>query len=106
LKAIAVTTARRASSLPEVPTVAESGFPGFNVSTFTGFFLPAGTPKAVVETFRQTVAKVLAMPDIKEKIASLGYEQADPASEDFPRIVSDELKQWAKVVKETNIKVE
>ena len=46
------------------------------------------------------------MPDIKEKIASLGYEQTDPASEDFPRIVSDELKQWAKVVKETNIKVE
>jgi tripartite-type tricarboxylate transporter receptor subunit TctC len=106
LKAIAVTTAKRASSLPEVPTVAESGFPGFNVSTFTGFFLPAGTPKPVVEAFRQTVAKVLAMPDIKEKIAGLGYEQADPASEDFPRIVSDELKQWAKVVKETNIKVE
>ena len=106
VKAIAVTPAKRAASLPEVPTIAESGFPGFNVSTFTGFFLPTGTPKAVVDAFRQTVVKVLAMPDIKEKLAGLGYEQADPASEDFARIVSDELKQWAKVVKETNIKVE
>jgi tripartite-type tricarboxylate transporter receptor subunit TctC len=106
VKAIAVTTTKRASSLPEIPTVAESGFPGFNVSTFTGFFMPVGTPKAVVESFRQTAVKVLAMADIKEKIAGLGYEQADPSNEDFPQIVSDELKQWAKVVKETNIKVE
>jgi tripartite-type tricarboxylate transporter receptor subunit TctC len=106
VRAIAVTTARRAASLPEVPTVAESGFPGFNVSTFTGFFMPAGTSKTVVDAFRQTVLKALAMADIKEKITGLGYEQADAANEDFSRIVSDEIKQWAKVVKESNIKVE
>jgi len=106
IKAIAVTSAKRASSLPNVPTVAESGFPGYDVNTFTGFFMPAGTPKAVVDAFREAVLKVLAMMDIKEKLVNLGFEQADTAKENFPRIVSDELKQWAKVVKEANIKVE
>jgi tripartite-type tricarboxylate transporter receptor subunit TctC len=106
IKAIAVTSAKRASSLPNVPTVAESGFPGYDVNTFTGFFMPAGTPKAVIDTFREAVLKVLAMADIKEKLVNLGYEQADTLKENFPRIVSDELKQWAKVIKEANIKVE
>jgi tripartite-type tricarboxylate transporter receptor subunit TctC len=106
IKAIAVTSAKRASSLPNIPTVAESGFPGYDVNTFTGFFLPAGTPRAVVETFREAVLKVLAMADIKEKLTNLGFEQADTAKENFPRIVSDELKQWTKVIKEANIKAE
>jgi tripartite-type tricarboxylate transporter receptor subunit TctC len=106
IKAIAVTSAKRASSLPNIPTVAESGFSGYDVNTFTGFFMPAGTPRAVVDAFRNAVLKVLAMADIKEKLVNLGFEQADTAKENFPRIVSDELKQWAKVVKEANIKVE
>jgi tripartite-type tricarboxylate transporter receptor subunit TctC len=106
IKAIAVTSAKRASSLPNIPTVAESGFPGYDVNTFTGYFMPAGTPQAVIDTFRAAVLKVLAMADIKEKLVNLGYEQADAARENFPRIVSDELKQWAKVIKEANIKVE
>jgi tripartite-type tricarboxylate transporter receptor subunit TctC len=106
IKAIAVTSAKRASSLPNVPTVAESGFPGYDVNTFTGFFMPAATPRAVVDAFRDAVFKVLAMADIKDKLVNLGFEQADTAKENFPRIVSDELKQWAKVVKEANIKVE
>ena len=106
IKGIAVTSARRAVSVPNIPTVAESGFPGYDVNTFTGFFLPARTPKAVVDTFREAVIKVLAMPDIRDKLVSLGYEQADTAKEDFSRIASDELKQWMKVVKEANIKVE
>jgi tripartite-type tricarboxylate transporter receptor subunit TctC len=106
IRAIAVTSAKRASSLPNVPTVAESGFPGYDVNTFTGFFMPAGTPKLVIDTFREAVLKVLAMADIKEKLVNLGYEQADTAKENFPRIVSDELKQWAKVIREANIKAE
>ena len=106
VKAIAVTSIKRASSLPNLPTVAESGFPGYDVNTFTGFFMPAGTPKAVIDTFRDAVIKVLAMTDIKEKLANLGFEQADTAKENFSLIVSDELKQWTKVIKEANIKVE
>jgi tripartite-type tricarboxylate transporter receptor subunit TctC len=106
VKAIAVTTAKRTSLLPNIPTVAESGFPGYDVNTFTGFFMPAGTPKAIVDKLNETVLKVLAMPDIREKLADLGYEPADTANENFPRIVSEEIQQWTKVIKETNIKIE
>jgi tripartite-type tricarboxylate transporter receptor subunit TctC len=106
IKAIAVTSAKRTPSLPDTPTVAESGFPGYEVRVFTGFFMPVGTPKGVRDRFRETVLKVLAMAEIKEKLTSLGFEEEDPSREDFPRLVSDEIKQWTKVVKETNIKIE
>ncbi len=106
IKAIAITTAKRAASLPNTPTVAESGYPGFDVNAFNGYFMPVNTPKAVTDAFRQTVVKVLAMADIREKLADLGYEFADPERENFPRLVSDEIKLWKKVVKEANIKIE
>jgi len=106
VKPIVVTTAKRADSQPNVPTVAESGYPGYEVGVFTGFFMPVGTPKKVVNAFQETVIKVLAMPDIKKRLATLGYMQADPSKEDFPKIVSGELDQWAKVVKAAGLKVE
>jgi tripartite-type tricarboxylate transporter receptor subunit TctC len=105
VKGIVVTSPKRSPSLPDVPTVAESGFPGYEVRVFTGYFLPAGTPAAVGNTLRDAVSKILAMPDVKEKLASLGFEEADP-KENFSRLVSDEIKQWAKVAKEANIKIE
>ena len=105
IKGIAVTSPKRSPSLPEVPTVAESGFPGYEVRVFTGYFLPTGTPHAVGNAFREAISKVLAMADVKEKLASLGFEEADP-KENFPRLVSDEIKQWSKVAKEANIKIE
>jgi tripartite-type tricarboxylate transporter receptor subunit TctC len=106
VKAVAVTSAKRTASLPDIPTVAESGFPGYVVNVFAGFFMPVGAPKAVVDTFRENVLTVMAMADIKEKLANLGFEEADAAKENFPRLVSDEIKQWVKVVKEANIKIE
>jgi tripartite-type tricarboxylate transporter receptor subunit TctC len=105
IKAIAVTSLKRSPALPDTPTVAESGFPGYEVRVFTGYFMPVGTPKAVGDKFREAVRKVLAMPEIKEKLAKLGFEQADP-SENFPHLVADELKMWAKVAKEAKIKIE
>ena len=106
VKGIAVTSAKRASALPDLPTVAESGFAGYEVNAFTGFFMPTGTPRAVTDRFREVVLKVLAMPDVQGKLTGMGFELADTANEDFPRIVSEELRQWAKVVKATNIKIE
>ena len=106
VKAVAVTSPKRSPSLPNTPTVAESGYPGYEVRVFTGYFMPAGTPKAVGDRFRDAVLKVLAMPDVKEKLASLGFEQADTSKENFPRLVSDEIRQWTKVAKEANIKIE
>ena len=106
VKGIAVTSARRASTLPDVPTVAESGFPGYEVNVFAGFFMPAGTPKPVVDRFYETVLKVMAMADVKEQLATLGFEPADTSSSEFRRLVPDEVKKWAKVIEAANIKLE
>lgn len=67
--------------------------------------MPAGTPKPVVERFHEAVLKVMAMADIKEQLAILGYEPAD-TSDEFRRLVSEEVKKWAKVLEATNIKFE
>jgi tripartite-type tricarboxylate transporter receptor subunit TctC len=106
VKGIAVTSAKRTSALPDLPTVADSGYPGYEENAFTGLFMPMGTPRAVTDRFREVVLQVLTMPDVQGKLTGLGFELADTTGEDFPRIVSDELKQWAKVVKATNIKIE
>jgi tripartite-type tricarboxylate transporter receptor subunit TctC len=106
VKAIAVTSARRASTLPDVPTVAESGFPGYEVNVFSGFFMPAGTPKPAVDRFYAAVLKVMAMADVKEQLATLGFEPADTSHDEFRRLVSEEVKKWAKVLEATNIKFE
>jgi len=106
VKGLAVTSAKRASTLPDLPTVAESGFPGYEANVFSGFFMPAGTPKPVVDRFYQAVLKVMAMADVKEKLATLGFEPADTSGDEFRRLVPEEVKKWGKVIKTANIKLE
>jgi tripartite-type tricarboxylate transporter receptor subunit TctC len=106
LKGIVVTSAKRTLALPDIPTAAESGFPGYEVNVFGGFFVPAGTPAATLQRLRDTVLKVLAMPDIKEQLATLGFEPADTSTEDFRRLVADEIKKWSKVATTTKLKLE
>jgi tripartite-type tricarboxylate transporter receptor subunit TctC len=106
VKPIAVTSAKRASTLPDVPTVAESGFPGYEVNVFSGFFMPAGTPKLAVDRFYQAVLKVMTMAEVKEQLATLGFEPADTSHDEFRRLVSEEVRKWAKVLAATNIKFE
>ena len=98
LKAIAVTSAKRTGALPDVPTVAESAFPGYEVNMFSGFFVPRGTPASAIERLRATVLNVLAMPDIQVQPATLGFEPADNASEDFRMRIADEIRKWNKVL--------
>jgi tripartite-type tricarboxylate transporter receptor subunit TctC len=106
LKGIAVTSAKRTLALPEIPTVAESGFPGYEVNVFSGFFMPARTPDVAVRRFRETVLKVLALPDVKEQLANQGFEPADAANEDFRRLVADEIRKWTSVVQATGFRLE
>ena len=106
VKGIGVTSAKRTSALPDVPTVAESGFPGYEFNVFSGFFMPAGTPKPVVDRFYEAVLKVMAMAEVKEQLATLGFEPADTSGDEFRRLVPDEVKKWAKVIEATNIKLE
>jgi tripartite-type tricarboxylate transporter receptor subunit TctC len=106
LVGLAVTSASRNSAIPDVPTIAEAGFPGFEDDSWVGLWVPAGTPAAVVSRLRDEVAKIAAMPDTRERLRNIGFEAAVGSSEAFSALVQKELRKWAQVVKETGAKVE
>jgi len=103
LHALGVTTAARSSVLPSLPTLAETGLPGFESSTTTGLLFPAGTPAAVIDKVRVAMQKVLAMPETKEKFLALGSDVLSGPDADFDRILADELKKWTEVAREAQI---
>jgi tripartite-type tricarboxylate transporter receptor subunit TctC len=98
LKGLAVTGAARAATLPDVPTVAEQGYPGVVINVWTGFFAPANTPPPVIERFAQATAEIAAMPDIKDRLAGLGFDTGTTTGEQFRRDLTDEIKRWSGVV--------
>ena len=106
VRGLAVTSNKRVSALPDVPTVAESGFAGFEDYTWVGLFLPAGTPAAIVERMNGSVNSILVTQDAKDRLAALGFEPVGGSARDFSRYVTEEIRKWAKVVKETDTKVE
>ncbi|HVL58734.1 MAG TPA: tripartite tricarboxylate transporter substrate binding protein [Burkholderiaceae bacterium] len=99
LKALAVTTATRASAMPELPTVAEAGLPGFDINTWFGVFAPGGTPPAIVQRLHDEFAAALASAEIKERLARLGAEPAPLTPAEFARFVRAEQEKYARVVK-------
>jgi tripartite-type tricarboxylate transporter receptor subunit TctC len=105
LRALAVTSSQRMNELPDVPTMAESGFKDFAVEEWNGFFLPAKTPPAVVAKLQAMVQETLARPDVREKLAKLGLTQVGSTSADFSKFVDAEEKRWADVAKANNISV-
>ena len=106
LKAIAVTSAKRSAALPDLPTVAESGVPGFEVDGWVGMYAPAGTPPRILERVHSEVVKVLRRPDVNELVLAGGSETAGTPIEETRKKVRDETAMWAKVVKSTGIKIE
>ena len=106
IRAIAVTTGKRSASLPDVPTLAESGVAGFDASTVTAVLAPAATPREIVARLNATLAKVLANPAVKERFAALGAEVQPSTSEELGRWIREDLAVWIKVVKQAGIKVE
>jgi tripartite-type tricarboxylate transporter receptor subunit TctC len=99
LRPIAVTSQARSPLLPEVPTAAESGLPGYNVTSWYGVFAPPGTPAAIVDKLSSEVAALLKAPDVAERLASMGAQAAPTTPEEFGRIVRSEIARWAPVVK-------
>ena len=99
LKALAVTSATRAAALPDVPTIAESGVPGFEASSWFGIVAPAGTPREVVNKVNAEINKWLASPEAKEKLASQGAIAAGGSPEDFAKHIAAETAKWAAVIK-------
>lgn len=106
LKAFAVTTARRSSFFPELPTVAESGLKGFDISTWFGVFAPAGTPKPIVDRLNAEFTRALSAPDIRERLARMGAEASPMSPEDFAAFVRSEQAKYERVVKASGARVE
>jgi tripartite-type tricarboxylate transporter receptor subunit TctC len=103
LRTLAVTSASRVAALPDVPTIAEDGLPGFEASGWQGFFLPARSPPAMVRVLQRTTAAVLAKPDVAERIRAMGNEPVGSTPEEFEARFKADLTAFAKVIREAHI---
>ncbi len=106
LKMLGISGAKRSPLAPELPTVAESGVPGFASDTYFGVFVPAGTSADVVTRLNAEINKVLQMPDFKERLATLGAEPVGGTPQQFASQVRSETAKWAKVIQDSNVKLE
>src|SRR5215472_5091981 len=104
LRALAVTGKMRTQTLPNVPTTAESGYPGLEGDSFVGFVVPAGTPKDIVALLNREIVKSLATAEMKERQSALGNDVVASTPEEFGRRIRTELATWAKVIRAANIK--
>jgi tripartite-type tricarboxylate transporter receptor subunit TctC len=103
LRALAVTTAQRAPSLSEVPTLAESGVPGYELNGWSGLLVPAGTPPAIVRRLHAQIVNVLNMPDVRSRFTSMAFEVVGNTPEEFQAFVQREVEKWGRVVKAAKI---
>ena len=106
IRALAVTTAKRSPTVPDLPTVTESGVPGFDISTWYGVWAPAGTPKDIVNKVAGEMAKALQQPAVRERLAALGAEPVGNTPEEFAAYCQSELAKWSKIVKESGAKAD
>ena len=106
LRPLAVTSAKRSSSLPDVPTVAESGYPGFDVSTWYGVFMPAKADKAAVKSMHEAINAVLAQPETKKAIQEQGAEPLAMSQAEFSALMAKDYKAWEKIVHDAGVKIE
>jgi tripartite-type tricarboxylate transporter receptor subunit TctC len=106
LKALAVTTAERSKLVPELPTMAEAGLPGFDISTWYGLFAPAGTPPLIIARWNADVTKILTTPDVRAKLMADGAEPAPDTPEQFTQMIARELAKYARIIKASGAKVD
>jgi len=106
LRGLAITSRRRNDALPDIPTVEELGFPGFEDITWVGIFVPAGTPPAIVSKLNADVNAFLSLPDTRERLASLAFDPVGGTAESFAAYLKTEVAKWAKVIRETGARIE
>lgn len=104
LKVLAALSAQRVATMPDVPTIAESGYPGFEANVWHAFIAPKGTPPAIVERLRAEIHKALADPEVKERLANLGAEVSPSTPQELAALVRTEHERYAKLVREAGIK--
>lgn len=106
IRGIAVTSQQRNAGLPDVGTVAEQGFPGYEDYTWIGFFAPAGVPKSIVARLNKSIGEIVLMPDVKPRLTALGFDPVSNTPEHFAKYVNEEITKWAKVIKESGAKAD
>lgn len=106
LRALAVTTAKRSALVPEIPTVAESGVPGFDVPSATGILAPAGTPREIVATINGSINRALATEDVRQRLNSQGFEAAPATPEEFGAFLASEVRKYAKIVRDAGVRID
>jgi tripartite-type tricarboxylate transporter receptor subunit TctC len=106
VKALAVASEKRVAALPELPTVGESGYPGFEAWAWQGFVAPAGTPRDVVMKLNGAFAKVMGDPVIKQRLSESGFEPQTSTPEEFAAYMKSEIAKWEKVIRESNISLD
>jgi tripartite-type tricarboxylate transporter receptor subunit TctC len=106
LRALAVTSLRRSPAVPELPTMDESGYRGFEAATWFGLLAPAGTPARIVRTLYLQTAKVLGQAEVRAKLADLGFDIIGNAPDEFDAVIKSEIPKWAKLIKESGIKAD
>ena len=106
VKVLATMTTKRVGEIPDVPTLAESGVPGVEMSTWYGLFVPAGTPKEVVARLYAETAKIIQLPDVQKRLLGLGGEPGNLTSEQFGAMNRADFERFGKLIKDANIKIE
>jgi hypothetical protein len=105
LRAIATTGGKRSISLPDLPTIAESGVPGYDVTSWNGVLVPAGTPETAIKKLNQEFNKVLANPEMRERLIKIGYEPIGGAPDAFSKHIEAETKKWGPVIKQSGLQI-
>ncbi len=106
LRAIATTGLKRSFAFPDVPTVAEQGFPGFAADAWYGVLAPAGTPRAIVDKLYREVMRIIKLPDAQERLANVGFEIVGSTPEEFAKLIREEIPRWKQIVREAGIRAE
>jgi tripartite-type tricarboxylate transporter receptor subunit TctC len=105
LRAFGITSRQRSPQIPELPTMEELGFPGFDATAWFGLMAPAGTPRPIIDKLHAETVKVLAQPDVRARLEGLGVQLVGNTPEQFVEIVKNELPRWGKVIKDAGIKM-
>lgn len=106
MRALAVSSAKRSAAVPEIPTVAESGLPGFETGSWQGMLAPAGTPREIIDRLNTEVRRILATPELRKQLADQGTEVRAGPPEELGRFIQREIPRWAAVVKKSVVKID
>jgi tripartite-type tricarboxylate transporter receptor subunit TctC len=106
LRAIAVTTAKRFPLLPDLPAIAESGYPSVQSDAWNGIVVPAGTPRPIIDKLNAEINAVLKMPDVVQKMQAQGFDLVGGTPEAFGALLKSEVERWAPVIKKVGLKVD